>query len=96
MRIYTTTEHGRALQIVCESADTRNGFKHVCTIQSPNGYIYAKTKICYLNRTWERFTYESVIEKAFDLCTFCQDKKENAARVKRIKNRVCKALYLKW
>ena len=38
------------------------GFKHVATLHR-NGFEISKTKICYLNRTWERFGYESVLQK---------------------------------
>jgi hypothetical protein len=49
--------------VVCNTKDTRNGFKHEAVI-CINGYAgNVKTKICYLNRTWERFTYEDVLIK---------------------------------
>jgi hypothetical protein len=51
--------------IVCESKDTRNGFKHVATLLK-NGVSIYDTKIRYLNRTWERFQYESVLLKVVD------------------------------
>lgn len=47
-------------QVVCEARNTRNGFKHEATLL--RGVLeIAKAKVCYLNRTWERYTYESVI-----------------------------------
>jgi hypothetical protein len=52
--------------IVCESKSTRNGFKHVANLLR-GGYSIAETKICYLNRTWESFEYESVINKLIEL-----------------------------
>jgi len=57
--------------VVCETKDTRNGFKHTAIVckKSYDGKssqnIY-ETKICYLNRTWERFTYESILLKVVD------------------------------
>jgi hypothetical protein len=48
--------------VVCDTKDTRNGFKHVAVIFR-NGLELFETKICYLNRTWERFTYEDVLIK---------------------------------
>ena len=51
--------------VVCETKDTRNGFKHEATLLR-NNYSVCETKICYLNRTWERFTYESVINKLLE------------------------------
>ena len=57
MRIFNLD---KTYNIVCNTAPTRNGFKHVATLHK-NGYEIAKTKACYLNRTWERFTYETVL-----------------------------------
>jgi hypothetical protein len=62
MKIFNLDEK---YNVVCNSADTRNGFKHVASL-CRNGERIAETKICYLNRTWERFTYESVLEKIVD------------------------------
>jgi hypothetical protein len=51
--------------VVCDTKDTRSGFKHIAILHR-NGFSISKTKICYLNRTWERFTYESVLRKIID------------------------------
>jgi hypothetical protein len=50
-------------QIVCEWQKTRNGFKHVAKLKGLYFNTIAETKVCYLNRTWESFEYETVIEK---------------------------------
>ena len=47
--------------IFCQSRDTRNGFAHDCAIPA----LKVRATMCYLNRTWERFTFETVIHKAF-------------------------------
>ena len=52
----------RKAKIVCEAMKTRNGFKHVAGYYV-NGCCIQETKVCYLNRTWESFEYESVINK---------------------------------
>lgn len=60
--------------IVCESTSTRNGFKHTAKLfDSPtatftlkNGIFWnpvSSVKINYLNRTWEKYQFESVIFK---------------------------------
>jgi len=59
MRIFNLDEK---FNIVCNTADTKSGFKHVATLHR-NGFSIASTKICYYNRTWERFTYESILNK---------------------------------
>lgn len=50
-------------QIVCQYVSTRSWFRHTAELIL-NGYRTVDTaKCCYINRTWERFTYESVIQK---------------------------------
>ena len=51
--------------IVCEWKKTRIAFKHTATLLR-NGSAIGETKICYENRTWESYEYESVIEKLLD------------------------------
>ena len=65
MQYLSTTQKGNKIEAFCYSGNTRNGFKHECEI-AVNGRVVAKTKICYLNRTWEQYEYQSVIYKAVD------------------------------
>ena len=51
--------------IVCNWKNTRNGFKHTANL-CKNGFSVYETKICYLNRTWERFEYESILKKVIE------------------------------
>lgn len=46
--------------VVCNASNTRNGFKHEASLMV-NGREVLRKKINYLNRTWERYTYESVL-----------------------------------
>jgi len=62
MKIFTLDEK---YSIVCNTKDTCNGFKHTASI-CRNGISVYETKKCYLNRTWERFTYEDVLVKAIN------------------------------
>ncbi len=62
MRLFTYDEQ---YSIICETHNTRNGFKHTANILE-NGYEVYKTKINYLNRTWEGFTYQSVLKKIIE------------------------------
>ena len=50
----------------CESVDTKNGFKHVAYVVE-NGIVTLETKINYLNRTWESFQFERVLNAMKDL-----------------------------
>ena len=56
----------KTYQIICDYQKTRNGFKHVAKLLK-NGRDISETKVCYLNRTWESFEYETVIEKLLNL-----------------------------
>lgn len=49
------------LQVVCQAESTRYGFRHLATLLR-NGSEVSKAKACYYNRTWERYTYESVLK----------------------------------
>lgn len=52
-------------EIICNYGRTRNGFKHTATLLI-NGRENTSTKVCYLNRTWESFTYETVIKRLLE------------------------------
>ncbi len=62
-------------EIVCEWKKTRNAFKHVATLLK-NGNEVDSTKICYLNRTWERYEFESVLKKLLDRTELLTDKEK--------------------
>lgn len=53
------------IEIICESKKTRSGFKHIATLLI-NGSETDNTKCCYLNRTWERYEYQSVLSKIIE------------------------------
>ena len=57
-----TFDIGNGLAIECRSERTRSGFRHLAVARI-NGSEAAKAKVCYCNRTWERFEFESVIER---------------------------------
>ena len=65
MNIFKITDK---IEVVCEWKKTRIAFKHVATLLI-NGREVDKTKSCYQNRTWERYTYESVLKKLIDKTT---------------------------
>lgn len=54
------------LEAVCEWKKTRIAFKHEATLLRDGTEVGSPVKICYLNRTWERYTYESVLEKLLE------------------------------
>lgn len=65
--------------VVCDSKKTRTAFKHTANLVRNNEEIYS-TKICYLNRTWERFEYQSILEKVINNC-FEKREKEKYLKV---------------
>jgi hypothetical protein len=44
----------------CHTEDTRSGFRHLATLFN-DGMILAQAKVCYINRTWERYDYQTVL-----------------------------------
>lgn len=61
-------------EFINEFGGTRNGFYHKTILKDKNGNEIADYRINYLNRTWESYTFQSVmkscvyalIEKKFD------------------------------
>ncbi len=88
MQVFTTTNKKEAFTVICRSERTRNGFRHLAEVQNKHGYTIAAAKCYYLNRTWERYTFESVIHKALDGCHLEPDKHENEKRIKAIKRQI--------
>jgi len=58
-------ELDKEYSIVCSYESTRYGFRHIAVLHK-NGYEVSRTKMCYHNRTWEKFTYQSVLRKMVD------------------------------
>ena len=71
-------------EVVCEWKKTRNAFKHVATLLD-NGSQADETKICYSNRTWECYKFESVIEKLLER-TFKDEVRKQLNGLKYINN----------
>jgi hypothetical protein len=59
--------------IECRSEATRNGFRHIAVLRKDFKEI-DRTKICYINRTWERYEFESVKDKILDRNKEIKDK----------------------
>ena len=62
-----TTYPDLDLTVVCETQNTRNGFRHLATVPYQVGSTRLITaKVNYINRTWERFQYETVLDRIGD------------------------------
>lgn len=69
------------LEIVCEYKKTRSGFKHTASlIQS--GKEIESVKCTYLNRTWERYEFESVLNKLADKSAYLSDTERQSLKDK--------------
>ena len=52
-------KNGGFRKVICFTEKTRNGFKHVAVLE----YNEEKITVNYLNRTWESFEYQTVLNK---------------------------------
>lgn len=95
--IYTTTQQGKRINAICRSEDTRHGFRHLCELQTEDGYTIAAAKVCYLNRTWEVYCFQTVIHAAIEKARLDCDKATNIKRRKALKRqfdrRACPSYY---
>lgn len=62
MRSFKINEN---IEIVCEWKKTRMAFKHEASLLI-DGIEVDKTKICYQNRTWESYGFQSVMKKLIE------------------------------
>jgi len=63
------------IEIQAVSEKTRNGFRHIATL-IVDGREVDKATANYLNRTWESYEYESVIDKLIDKSSYITEKEE--------------------
>ena len=72
-RVFTikNEERNSFRQVICFTEDTRNGFKHFAIVESTN----ESAKVNYVNRTWENFKYETVLNKLMNDNTYLLDYK---------------------
>jgi hypothetical protein len=68
--------------IVCDSVSNRPGFKHTAVLMR-NGKNIDATRVQYYNRTWERYTFQTVLLNMIDKTTWLTDKEK-----RRFKNKV--------
>ena len=69
-----TTKSGTEYTFWCYFQSTQTGFRHLCydyplPMARREGFTYQKdwkAKQCWCNRTWEEFTYKTVLEKAIE------------------------------
>ena len=57
-----TLGNGKTAKIYCRYVGTRYGFRHDA-VMCITGEEPIKAKCCYLNRTWEEYSYKSVLHR---------------------------------
>lgn len=71
-QVFRATVNGTEYTFTCYGQETAYGFRHICTLGFNNTteckYIKDDiiSKACYYNRTWERFTYETVLARGIE------------------------------
>ena len=71
-QLFSATVNGREFTFTCYTQSTSYGFRHICTLGYNNTDVcrYVKgdiiSKATYYNRTWERFTYETVLRNGIE------------------------------
>ena len=65
IQYFTAKVNGEEIEFRCYTTNTRCGFCHTAHLMGWN-YDITDTKASYYNRTWERFTYESVLKRAIE------------------------------
>ena len=66
---FSVTINDNEYRLTCYYQSTRTGFRHLCFLTSmcedgePSTKDYL-AKCTYINRTWERYAYESVLREA--------------------------------
>lgn len=58
---FTATVGGQEIEFHCWTTSNRNGFCHYCYTEQ-----YGNSRCVYCNRTWERFRYETVLERMIE------------------------------
>ena len=86
----TKYNYNKSIDIICESKSRRGGFKHESTLLI-NGSERDFQKVCYVNRTWERYTFETVINKLIESTERLTDKQKKAFRNKLERTNYCNA-----
>ena len=67
---------------VCNWQKTRYGFRHTAVL-CHNGQEVGRAKMCYYNRTWERFEYESVLQELIGKYFKDGDEKAHLAAIEK-------------
>jgi hypothetical protein len=75
-----TFQINERVSIECEWKKTRIAFKHVATLYV-DGHEKETVKVCYQNRTWESYVYQTVMENLiYKTKSLTEDERETALK----------------
>lgn len=60
-----TFKVNQKIEVVCQSKSTKTGFNHTATLLT-NDNEGITVKVRYYNRTWEKYRFETVLQKLLD------------------------------
>ena len=68
---FAVTINNNEYRLTCYYQSTRTGFRHLCFLTSMcnDGEPSTKdciAKVCYINRTWEEYPYQTVLRRALE------------------------------
>lgn len=78
---FETIVNGKEYTFFAWSTQTRNGFCHTVEAWCNYERVGTLTKQSYINRTWERFDYETALCRAIDKCAAADRKKLRAVLI---------------
>jgi hypothetical protein len=67
------------VQIVARQEDARDGFNHTATLYI-NGKAVDSAKVHYINRTWESYEFQTVMQRLVDKTTELSDAEKQSAK----------------
>ena len=79
---FSASVNGREYSFYCHTTSTRNGFCHTVETLADGSWL-RDTKISYINRTWERFDYETALKRAIEKCKSEDREKLNEIIIER-------------
>lgn len=86
-QVFRAEVNGTQYTFTCYGQNTSYGFRHICTegLNNTTNCSYIKrdiiAKACYYNRTWEEFTYQSVLRKGIENLSAPKEIKEELNRI---------------
>ena len=86
-QVFRAEVNGKNFAFTCYRQNTSYGFRHICTL-GHNNTAECKwikrdiiAKACYYNRTWEEFTYQTVLRNGIENLSEPKEVKEELTRI---------------